>query len=70
MIPLLCTDPIQHDLVEPFHCPLYELCYLIPKTVEVCSLFSSTHAQKGRVSMGWELFFYLENFLLSSHFLK
>ena len=49
----LCKDPIQYDLVEPFHCPLYKLYYVILKMVEVCSLFSSMHAQKGHVSMGW-----------------
>ena len=45
------------DRVEPLTVP-YTNC-VIPKTVEVCSLFSSTHAQSGRISMGWgrRLFF-------------
>ena len=39
------------------------------KTVEVCSLFSSAHAKKVRVSRGG-LLFLNRNFLLSNHILN
>ena len=51
-ISLLCTAPIQYDFVEPFHCPLYELYYVIPKTLKCAVCLVPRMPKKG-----WGLFF-------------
>ena len=63
-ISLLCTAPIQYDFVEPFHCPLYELYYVIPKTLKCAVCLVPRMPKKG-----WGLFLH-RNFLLSNYFLK